>query len=96
MLLRLYFINVNKEFLYYMSGAISGAILVGIGLAGAISGGISLGPVLLLISGSGMTAKIVSILQSNSTVLDDRLELFTVAMVVISVITATWYVSLMG
>jgi len=78
-----------------MTGAVSGAILVEWGLAGAISGGIALGPVLLLISGSGMTAKSVSILQSNSTVLDDRLVLFTVAMVVISVITAIWYVSLM-
>lgn len=83
-----------KELIYYMSGAISGAILVGIGLAGAISGGIALGPVLLLIGGSGMTAKIVSILQSNSTVVDDRLTLFTVTMAVISVITATQYVSL--
>ena len=95
MSLRICFIVVNKQFIINMTGAVSGAILVGWGLAGAISGGIALGPVLLLISGSGMTAKSVSILQSNSTVLDDRLVLFTVAMVVISVITAIWYVSLM-
>jgi hypothetical protein len=88
------FLDKAKELIYYMSGAISGAILVGIGFAGAISGGIALGPVLLLIGGSGMTAKIVSILQSNSTVVDDRLTLFTVTMAVISVITATQYVSL--
>jgi len=94
MSLRTYFIVVNKQFFYSMTGAVSGAILVGWGLAGAISGGIALGPVLLLISGSGITAKNVSILQSNTAVLDGRLLLFTVAMVVISIITAIWYVSL--
>jgi len=87
---------VNKQFVINMTGAVSGAILVGWGLAGAISGGISLGPVLLLISGSGITAKNVSILQSNTAVLDGRLVSFTVGMVVVSVITAIWYVSLMG
>jgi hypothetical protein len=96
MSLRIYFIVVNKQFIINMTGAVSGAILVGMGLAGSISGGIALGPVLLLISGSGITAKNASILQSNSTALDDRLVLFTVAMVVISVTTAIWYVSLMG
>jgi len=64
---------------------------IGWGLAGVISEGIALGSVLLLIGGSGMMAHAVSNLQSNSTVLDDRLELFTVAMVVLSVFTATWF-----
>jgi len=96
MSLRICFIVVNKQFIINMTGAVSGAILVGWGLAGAISGGIALGPVLLLISGSGITAKAVSIIQSNSTVLEDRLMWFTVAMVVVSIITAIWYLSLMG
>ena len=96
MSLRNHLIVVNKQFFYNMTGAVSGAILVGWGLAGAISEGIALGPVLLLISGSGITAKTVSIIQSNSTVLDNRLLLFTVAMVVVSIITAIWYLSLMG
>jgi len=96
MSLRTYFIVVNKQFFYNMTGAVSGAILVGWGLASAISEGFRLGSVLLLISGSGITAKAVSIIQSNSTVLEDRLMWFTVAMVVVSIITAIWYLSLMG
>lgn len=87
---------MNKQFISNIIGAVSGAILVGWGFAGAISEGFTLGSVLLLISGSGITAKTVSIIQSNSTVLDDRLVLFTVAMVVVSIITAIWYLSLMG
>lgn len=87
---------MNKQLLINISGVIGGAVVVGWGLAVAISEGITLGSVLLLISGSGMSAKTVSIIQSNSTVLDDRLMWFTVAMVVVSIITAIWYLSLMG
>jgi len=87
---------MNAEVIYYISGTISGAILVGIGLAHAISEGITLGSVLLLIGGGGITVRIVQLLQSNSAVLDDRLVWFAVSMVAASVITAIWYLSLIG
>jgi len=75
----------------YVVLSVGYTFIIGWGLAGVISEGIAPGPVLLLIGGSGMTAHAVSNLQSNSTVLDDRLVLFTVAMVVLSVFTATWF-----
>ena len=89
---------MNTRYLYYVSVAICGSILAGIGLSSVVSGDVDLIPVVQSIGGIGMVLGVVYEVGISSTpaerVPDDRVVWFTAAMTCIGVVAVLW--SLLG